>query len=346
MSLSGRPVVLSRPCLGAAARIVSPRCVEIPVQQMPTLARSVEQFLLAAPRFPDPTSPLCLIIDANYLLRRFFLVTSSAQRTVRLFNSRMNQMLKGFRPTHGAIVFDPPAHGFRRSLSPLYKIQRTWKDPALKHEFYIAVEETKQLISNVGRIRSVCIDGFEADDVIATIARRSERASANAVVCSADKDLFQLLSDRTVICDPSKRFAIIDSVYCKTRFGVAPASYADYLALVGDRNDNIFGIRGFGPVRAAEVLKENGGSVENVYERIRQGLFSVQKSSLQMHLNALRDVLVEHEQELRQNLVLTRLVDDVPAVPQLDELSLDTTTRFSSANSTLRRKEAASADAR
>lgn len=162
-------------------------------------------------------------------------------------------------PTHFAVIFDYSSYSFRNDLYPDYKANREEPPEDLRPQFAIIRDAVRAF-----GLPCIEMEGFEADDLIATYAREAEEAGAETVIISSDKDLMQLVSEQTVMYDTmkSRRYGP-DGVVEK--FGVGPEKMIDLQALTGDSVDNVPGVPGIGPKTAALLLEEFG-TLENLLE--------------------------------------------------------------------------------
>ncbi len=194
------------------------------------------------------------LIDGSSFLYRFFFAIKNLSKngmpTGAIFGfARMLLELDKENPEYIAVLFDTKAKTFRAKLMDSYKQNR----PKMPDELSVQIEPIKKLIDFFG-IKIIEKDGFEADDLIATLAEKMKE-NYKVVVIANDKDLFQIVEDeKVVLYDPVKKiFYNEKSVYEK--LGVYPNQVADYLALIGDSIDNIPGIKSIGPKTAASILK-------------------------------------------------------------------------------------------
>jgi len=196
----------------------------------------------------------------------------------------------------GYLVFalDSEGPSFRAKIDPNYKAQRPEPPEDLKKQLPVAIG----WIEKMG-FESISKEGFEADDIIASLTRCAKERGVRVKIVSHDKDLYQLVDDgKVVLYDPIKKEEI-DEKRAFEKFGVPPKLIGDYLALTGDSSDNIPGVRGIGPKSAAKLLGRFG-SLEGIYEhideveppRIRNLLIEGRESAfLSKRLTALRDDL-------------------------------------------------------
>jgi len=214
-------------------------------------------------------APLCLVDGSSYLYRAFHalpsLTSGDGQPTGAIFGvaNMVRRLLEQYRPERVAVIFDAPGKTFRHDAYAEYKATR----PPMPDELRAQIEPLHELIDAMGLPRLV-IDGVEADDVIATLARQAREAGREVLISSGDKDLAQLVGEGVVLEDTmqDKRY---DPAAVEEKFGVDPERVGDLLALVGDSSDNIPGVDKVGPKTAAKWLKQYGdldGVIEHADE--------------------------------------------------------------------------------
>jgi len=154
--------------------------------------------------------------------------------------------------THIAVIFDAGSKTFRNDIYPLYKANRPELPEDLRPQFIFTREATRAF-----NVTCIEVDGYEADDIIAALARRAVEAGGTATIISSDKDLMQLVGPGVDMLDPMKNKRIgPDEVFEK--FGVAPNRVVDVQALAGDSVDNVPGAPGIGIKTAAQLINEYG----------------------------------------------------------------------------------------
>jgi DNA polymerase-1 len=158
----------------------------------------------------------------------------------------------GVTPTHFAVIFDYSSATFRKQIYPEYKANRSAPPEDLIPQFGLIREATRAF-----NLPCIEIEGFEADDIIATYARQAEAAGAEVTIISSDKDLMQLVTERVHMYDgmKDKQISIPEVI---EKWGVPPEKMIDLQALTGDSTDNVPGIAGIGPKTAATLLLEYG----------------------------------------------------------------------------------------
>lgn len=209
----------------------------------------------------------CLIIDSyGFLFRAFHVqppLTSPKGDPVGAiygFTSMLIKLLSDHKPSHIVAVFDSGGKNFRHEIYPDYKAHRPDVDQDLIKQFPIS-----RIVANKLGITSMEAKNYEADDVIATLAKQISEDGEEVIVVSSDKDLAQLMSDKIKIFDPVKAKYITDEII-QEKFGIDSTKIRDYLSLVGDKSDNIPGVPSFGPKTAAQLINQFGdlsGIIEN-----------------------------------------------------------------------------------
>jgi len=206
-----------------------------------------------------------LLIDGHSMAYRAFYAlpvenfkTSAGQPTNAIygFASMLINLIKEEKPTHIAVAFDVSRKTFRSEIFPEYKANRA-KTP---DEFRSQMSYLHELVSAFG-ITQFEVEGYEADDVIATITKRAEKEGAEVFICTGDRDSFQLVNDKTTVLYPTRGVSDLarmtpDAV--QEKYGMSPAQYPDFAALRGDPSDNLPSIPGVGEKTAAKWVVEYG----------------------------------------------------------------------------------------
>lgn len=202
---------------------------------------------------------LYLIDGSSYFYRAYHaikrLTTSTGVPTNALygFTSMMLKIIREKRPDALAIIFDSPAPTERHRLYQDYKAQR----PEMPGDLAVQIPVIKEMI-RAFRIPTFERAGYEADDLIGTVAKKAARQGAKVFIVSGDKDMLQLVEKAVVIYDPVKDL-IVDEAAVQERFGMPPAKVVEVMALAGDAVDNIPGVKGIGEKTAKDLLREAGG---------------------------------------------------------------------------------------
>jgi DNA polymerase-1 len=226
-----------------------------------------------APADDDRGSRLLLIDGHSVAYRAFFALpvenfsTTTGQPTnaVYGFTSMLINVLRDEAPTHLAVAFDVSRETFRSAEYPAYKANRS----ASPSEFKGQVSLVKEVLDAL-RITTVEKEGFEADDVIATLATQAASAGFDVLICSGDRDAFQLISDRVTVLYPRRGVSDLtrmtpDAV--REKYGVDPERYPDLAAMVGESSDNLPGVPGVGPKTAAKWI-DQFGDLDSIVEQV------------------------------------------------------------------------------
>lgn len=210
-----------------------------------------------------------LIYRAYYALMRSPRVTSQGFNTSAIFGfvNTLHDVLRRENPAYMAVCFDPRGgHTFRHEVYPEYKATRD-KQP---EDITAAIPYIKDILEAYG-IRMIEVEGYEADDVIGTLARRAEADGYTTYMMTPDKDYGQLVTDKVLMYRPGRRgedFEIRGPQEICERYGIdRPSQVIDLLALEGDASDNVPGCPGVGEKTAAKLIRE-WGSVENILEHV------------------------------------------------------------------------------
>ncbi|MEU8154885.1 DNA polymerase I [Micromonospora sp. NPDC048986] len=219
------------------------------------------------------TTPRLLLVDGHSMAYRAFFAlpvenfsTTTGQPTnaVYGFTSMLINVLRDEQPTHIVVAFDVSRHSFRTDKYAEYKAGRSETPTDFKGQVSLVKEVLAAL-----QIPVVEKEGFEADDVIATLASQARDQGMSVLISSGDRDAFQLVDDQITVLYPRKGvsdLARMDPAAIEAKYGVPPQQYRDLAALVGETSDNLPGIPGVGPKTAAKWITTYGG-VEGVIAR-------------------------------------------------------------------------------
>ncbi|MET7377187.1 DNA polymerase I [Micromonospora arida] len=219
------------------------------------------------------TTPRLLLVDGHSMAYRAFFAlpvenfsTTTGQPTnaVYGFTSMLINVLRDEQPTHIVVAFDVSRHSFRTDKYAEYKAGRSETPTDFKGQVSLVKEVLAAL-----QIPVVEKEGFEADDVIATLACQARDQGMSVLISSGDRDAFQLVDDQITVLYPRKGvsdLARMDPAAIEAKYGVPPQQYRDLAALVGETSDNLPGIPGVGPKTAAKWITTYGG-VEGVIAR-------------------------------------------------------------------------------
>ncbi|MDQ6615834.1 MAG: DNA polymerase I [Actinomycetota bacterium] len=257
---------------------------------------------------------LFLLLDGNSVAYRAFfalptdMATASGQVTnaVYGFTSMLINLLKDHRPDRIAVAFDRPEPTFRHEMIPDYKAGRAEAPDILRQQMGLV----RQLVNTL-HIPTVELAGYEADDIIATLATQARDRDLDVMIVTGDRDTYQLVEDPHVKVLYNRRgvsdYVLYDEAGIHDRTGVTPVQYPQYAALRGDPSDNLAGVPGVGEKTAAKLI--------NTYGDL-DGIFA--------HLDELtpklRQNMAEAEPMVRRNAEATPLIRDVPIDVDLDDL--------------------------
>jgi len=256
-----------------------------------------------------------LLIDGHSMAYRAFFAlpsenftTAQGQHTNAIygFATMLLSLLTTEKPTHVAVAFDVSRKTYRSEIFPEYKANRA-KTP---DEFRSQMSYLHDLVSAFG-ITTFEVDGFEADDIIATIAKQAEREDAEVFICTGDRDSFQLVNEKTTVLYPKRGVSDLarmtpDAV--QEKYGMSPEQYPDFAALRGDPSDNLPSVPGVGEKTAAKWIVEYGSlheliaNIDKLGGKVGQSL-----------RDSVNDVI--------RNRELTQLVANVPLELSIDALA-------------------------
>ncbi|MBB3142379.1 DNA polymerase I [Halomonas organivorans] len=210
-------------------------------------------------------TPIVLVDGSSYLYRAFHalppLTTSEGQPTgaIKGVLNMLKRLIKDYPDSPMAVVFDAPGKTFRDELFEEYKAQR----PPMPDDLRAQVQPLHDCVRALG-LPLLCIEGVEADDVIGTLARHATEAGRDAVISTGDKDMAQLVNAHITLVNTMKD-ETLDVAGVKEKFGLPPELIIDFLALMGDKVDNIPGVAGVGEKTALGLLQGMEGGLESVY---------------------------------------------------------------------------------
>jgi DNA polymerase I len=257
-----------------------------------------------------------LLIDGNSLLYRAFfalptdMATASGQVTnaVYGFTSMLINLIKDHDPDQLVATFDRPEPTFRHDVITGYKAGRSETPDILRQQLGLA----RQLIETL-QIPMVDVPGYEADDVVATLATKAAAAGDDVIVVSGDRDTYQLVEDPHISVLYPKRgvseYVLYDEAGIEERTGVRPAKYAQYAALRGDKSDNLPAVPGVGEKTAAKLINTYG-DLDGIYAHLDE------------LAPKLRQNLADAEAQVRANAFATPLVRDLDVAVDPDEAAI------------------------
>ena len=257
-----------------------------------------------------------LLIDGHSLAYRAFYALPEEMRTasgqvtnaVYGFTSMLINLLRDHRPERVAVAFDLPGGTFRHERLDSYKANRSAPPEIFREQLGLL----RQVLSTLG-VHTVEAPGFEADDVLATLAAQADAAGLAVSIVTGDRDAFQLTAlQRVTVLYPRRGISahdVYDAAAVKERTGVDPADYVAYAALRGDPSDNLPGVPGVGEKTAARLINSFGG-IDGIYAHLDE------------HSPRLRSSLEESKDTVQLNCELMELRRDVALGVSVADLSL------------------------
>jgi len=210
---------------------------------------------------------LLIIIDGNYLFYRAFYSTSwmgdYENNAVYGFNQTLKLFNRTLKPSKIIIAFDSKGDTFRKKLDTAYKAHRE----GMPDELAMQIKPLHELLINQ-KIEFFAKPGIEGDDIVGILATKHHKKYNQVFIVTSDKDMNQLIRDNIYIYRYiKKQWTIVDANAIKTRYGIEPNQFIDYLALVGDTADNIpKGIPKIGPKTAVKLMNQYN-TLENIYKQ-------------------------------------------------------------------------------
>jgi DNA polymerase-1 len=252
--------------------------------------------------------PLLVLFDGNALVHRAFHAMKERPLTVSKTGERVEavygftrtvlKVLRELQPSHWAIAFDRPTPTFRHRELETYKEGR----PRTPDELVSQFQRVRQLVQTLN-IPVFEVEGYEADDVLGTLARQASAQDMEVVIVTGDMDAVQLISPQVRVLMPQRNLrdtVVYDERAVQERYGINPAQIPDLKGLIGDPSDKLPGLPGVGEKTAARLLQQFG-SVEGIYRSLHQ-----------VTPPKLKETLEAEEEKARQNKRLATIVVDVP----------------------------------
>jgi DNA polymerase I len=282
---------------------------------------------------PEKTRPRLYLVDGYALIYRAFfalisrpLISSRGENTSAAWGVTkfLLKIVEQRRPDYLGVVFDAGTSE-RHELYPAYKATRE----KMPRELEASIERVREIIEAF-RIPIVELQGYEADDVIGTLAEQAVGQEIETVIVSGDKDFYQLIRDGVCLLNPGRGGPTaveeewVDVRNAHERLGVAPERTVDYLALIGDTSDNVPGVRGIGPKTALQLI-EQFGPLEEILARTAEVTAKRAREALEQHADDARlsKQLVTIRTDLPVPLDLEALRIEEPDRPRLREIFLD-----------------------
>jgi DNA polymerase-1 len=268
---------------------------------------------------PEKNRPRLFLVDAYALIYRAFfafinrpLTNARGENTSAAFGfaNFLEDLREKYKPDYLAIVFDA-GDSFREEEYPDYKATRE----KMPEDLYASLPGIRTMVEAYGD-PVVELDGYEADDVIGTLATQAKARGIESVIVSGDKDFYQLVDDDVHLLNPGRGGPTgvsaewVDPSNAAERFGLPPEQIVDYLALIGDSADNVPGAPGVGPKTAVKLLEEYG-SLEELLERAEE-----------ISGKRAREALTDHADQVRLSKRLVTIMRDLPIELDLEALEV------------------------
>ena len=218
------------------------------------------------------------------------------------FTNMIVKTMKDKAPRRIAVVFDAKGPTFRHDMYPDYKANR----PSMPEDLRIQIPKIHEIVEAY-RLPSLSLQGFEADDIIATLTRQAKEKGWQVVIVSADKDMMQLVQEGVTMWDP-QRDMVYGSEEVKKKFGVSPDQILDFMALMGDSSDNVPGVPGIGQKTAASLIQQLD-SLEGIYSHLDE-----------VSQKKVRENLADNKDTAFLSRKLVALNDEVPLDSGLEDL--------------------------
>lgn len=252
------------------------------------------------------------LIDGNSFCYRAFYAIRSLNNSrgmptnaVYGFVTMLNKIIKGEKPDYLGIAFDVKGPTFRHKKLKTYKITRKPMPDDLIMQMPVIKEVVKAY-----NIPIFEMEGYEADDILATIVKKVSAMPIDTSILTGDKDVMQLVGPHVKVVNTHKEGLVYDETKVKEKFGIGPESIADLMALMGDQSDNYKGVPGIGEVAACELIKDFG-SIDNLYKNLSE-----------VKREGWRKILEKHEADARISKELAILDSDVPIDVDLGAFAL------------------------
>lgn len=214
-----------------------------------------------------PENPLILVDGSSYLFRAYHapphLTNSKGEATGAIYGviNMLKSLVKQYSPSHMVVIFDAKGPTFRNDMYSEYKANR----PPMPDDLRTQIEPIHNIIKAMG-LPLISIPGVEADDVIGTLAKRASEQKRHVLISTGDKDMAQLVDEHVTLINTMTN-TIMDPAGVVDKFGIGPELIIDYLALMGDKVDNIPGVPGVGEKTALAML-QGLGSIDSLYDNL------------------------------------------------------------------------------
>lgn len=255
----------------------------------------------------DLNKDIFMLVDGSAIVHRAYHALPSFTRAdgiptgaVHGFFQMIFKMIENLSPAHIAIAFDRSKPTFRQQMYAGYQSQRPKIESELSSQFEIIIEILKK-----AKICTHAVDGYEADDIIGTLAFEAKKLGGVVYVVTGDRDMLQLVNDRVKVLAPIKGISevtIFDADKVREKYGINPSQFVDLKGLMGDASDNYPGVAGVGPKTAADLINKYE-TIENIYKNL--GEIAATKKGL-------ADKLTNGAEAATLAKTLAKILTDVP----------------------------------
>ncbi|MBF0519483.1 MAG: DNA polymerase I [Nitrospirae bacterium] len=249
------------------------------------------------------------LVDATaFLYRAFHAIRELSSPTgfptnaIYGLTTMMFKLINDKKPHAMALIFDSKEKTHRHMLYEAYKAHR----PAPPDDFIKQIEPAKQVVEALG-IKTIALPGFEADDIMATLALRFASPDNPVFIASGDKDMFQIIGENIKIFDPVKNI-ILDTQFVQKRFLLPPGRIHELMAITGDESDGVPGVKGIGEKTAVEILKNYSSLDELLSDPIK------------IKNERIRRLITENAETIRLSDSLVKLCTDVPVNTSFEDI--------------------------
>jgi len=255
----------------------------------------------------DLKKDIFMLVDGSAIVHRayhamphFASTSGNPTGAVHGFFQMVFKMIENLHPAHIAIAFDRPKPTFRQLMYAGYQAQRPKMESELSGQFKIIQE-----ILDKAKICTYAVDGYEADDIIGTLAYEAKHLGGVAYIVTGDRDMLQLVNDRVKVMAPVKGISevmIFDADKVREKYGINPDQFVDLKGLMGDPSDNYPGVAGVGPKTASDLINTYG-TIEDIYKNL--GEIAEKKKGL-------ADKLMNGSEAASLAKILAKILTDVP----------------------------------
>ncbi len=263
-----------------------------------------------------------LLIDGNAIMHRAFHALPPFKtkegiptHVVYGFFTMLHKSINDYRPDHVVVCFDTPVQTFRNKMFKKYQAQR----PQIDNDFIVQIPIVKEALDKAAVVH-LEKDGFEADDLIGTIAHKFKSNGIKVLILSGDRDILQLVDHNVFVITPQlglSNLKIYDVSEVQKKYGLVPQQIPDLKALMGDPSDNYPGAKGIGPKTAAKLLQEYK-TIENLY------------TNLEKLEPKIKSILIKDRDDVFMSKKLAKIITDVDIKFEIEK------TRFEKFNQDLK----------